>query len=724
MKFFGFFQRVKNRRPRVTRENPRLEMASNSRTQIRLVSSSTQVPRPRSPKGVSPLAQQLVIFPELPKIAEMIRDNQRCAVVAATGSGKSLGLPYWIAAVMNMRVWISVPTRAAAYSLHQRQIEICAGNGIKIGYAAKGDKHYDENCQIVYATTGHWRRKFMAMHQKDQSWKLHLGMPDFFILDEVHTGTCDNDVLLAMFDQLHNSSKLVGLTQNVPSLILATATYDSQKYPEIPHKEVPVKSFPVETLYHHRDYSMKDEADLWEDIADKVAQEHRNDPELAEGHFLIFADGAPEVDQLVDLLYRRLSHEVSNTEYADDSDSDVEDVQSVLDENLLILPAYSGLQREDLRKIFEPVPAGVRMIVVATNVAETSLTIPGVGYVFDSMLEKSGGTSPSGGSSLVTQRIYRDSADQRKGRTGRDRAGRCYRFMTANTFSTIPATRPPEIQRIPLDSVLLEVLSNHFEPVQLLKNYVSEERIESCMKLLHRLEVISEPIPGEIPTVHESGTFVSRYPLSVRNGCFLYWWLRNQGDIYQGVVLASLIECFGPSYIWWPNHRKTSQEQMTQFHHQMMALYGSENELAAYCKVWNLLMAKVRGMNADYYKISNYCRQKSLNHKKILELISTIRQCLHKHDPRDIRYSGFNEEAVVKSAISFLKKAYSDRVYERYGLFHPAKYMNPISRNLFSLDTKRNLSKAEPNSLVSLAEITLVTAKGTVAIISINVPCF
>src|SRR5690606_5428832 len=110
-----------------------------------------------------------------------------------------------------------------------------------------------------------------------------------------------------------------------------------------------------------------------------------------------------------------------------------------------IIPAFGALKQEDIAMIYKQTAPTERKIVIATNIAEMSITITDVGHVIDTMVEKRAETSQSGGFRLSTHYISKDSAKQRAGRTGRTRSGICYRLSTQERYESLEEHRPPEI---------------------------------------------------------------------------------------------------------------------------------------------------------------------------------------------------------------------------------------------------------------------------------------
>lgn len=649
--------------------------------------------------------EDLVIFPRLGEIYDMIVHNKQgvCAVVAETGSGKSLGMP-WKLAKEGLRVAVSVPTVTAALSLCKRQRELCRMSGltVDVGYAAEGRKFYRPKSKIIYGTSGHWRRKLLHLHNKD-GWA-PLKFCDVFILDEVHTGSLDNDAILSLLEDA--ALFMAGKERPMLTRVLSSATFNEEQYPGVPVMKLEVPSFPVQVTYHNQSFELEEEKYLYRELAREVSRMHKEDPDCSFGHFLVFAPGMHEVEDII------------------------LELEGMKLENAMILPAYARLQSDELAKIYDPAPQGVRKIIIGTNVAETSITIPGVGGVFDCLIEKRAGTSSSGGQSLITSRVSKDSATQRKGRTGRDRPGFCKRMCTENDFErTYERSRPPEITRVPLHSIILESLTAYFDPEKLLAKRADIWSIRRSISLLTQLGAIERDATQELPVVKEIGRFAVMLPLSVRNGILLYRWKEEGHAIWPGIVLIALTECFGPSYFWWPRSKDLSV--LDAHKDKFFSRYQSQNELAAFAKMWNFMMARVRGLYAHAGLILDHCNAFSLNHKKVREALMTVRQCVDilsglsfgPFTPSKIPFAKFDADITVENATHLFTMAYQDREMIRVG--HPMRpHYSAICEptSYYILDTRRTICAPNYPRLLSLGDITLRTPRGEMSVIAVALP--
>jgi len=315
------------------------------------------------------------------------------------------------------------PRRVAAVSVAKRVAEEygCV-LGEQVGYSIRFDDKTCSDTIIKYMTDGMLMREYLA----DNDLRRYSAL----MLDEAHERTVHTDVLFGLLKDLCRRRQDL-------KIIVTSATLDAGKFSDYfflcPIFTIPGRTYPVTILYAN-----EPESDYLEASIVTVMQIHLDQPA---GDILVFLTGQEEIDTCCETLFSRMEA--------------LEDLAP----ELIVLPVYSALPSEMQSRIFEPAPEGKRKCIVATNIAEASLTIDGILYVVDPGFSKQKAFNPKlGMDSLVVTPISQASAKQRAGRAGRTAPGKCFRLYTENAFKTeMLATNVPEIQRMNLGNVVLQL---------------------------------------------------------------------------------------------------------------------------------------------------------------------------------------------------------------------------------------------------------------------------
>ncbi|MBX3258764.1 MAG: ATP-dependent RNA helicase HrpA [Labilithrix sp.] len=367
-----------------------------------------------------PFPPELPISARVADIATAIDRHPVVIVAGATGSGKTTQLPKIALAMgrgLEKVIGVTQPRRIAATSVAARVAsELGSPLGTDVGYQIRFDDRTSPSTYVKFMTDG----ILLAEIHGDPLLRRY----DTLVVDEAHERSLTIDFLLGWVKRI--LPERPDLKVVVSSATLETARF-SEFFGGAPVIEVEGRTFPVEVLYE----PPAAEADLPEAVADAVANVTSLDPR---GDVLVFLPGEREIRDAENALRARaLRHTV-------------------------VQPLYGRLSGAEQSKVFASIPE--RRVILATNVAETSVTIPGIVYVVDTGVARLSRYDPrSGTTRLQIEGISQASADQRKGRCGRVRDGICVRLYDEQSFASRPAFTDPEIKRTGLAGVILRMKS-------------------------------------------------------------------------------------------------------------------------------------------------------------------------------------------------------------------------------------------------------------------------
>ncbi|TGO48510.1 hypothetical protein BOTNAR_0471g00100 [Botryotinia narcissicola] len=376
-------------------------------------------------KTIEETRKNLPIYAYKDEFLAALDQFQTIILVGETGSGKTTQLPQYLHEAGytkdGMKIGVTQPRRVAAMSVAQRvSEEMGCKIGNEVGYAIRFEDCTSDKTLIKYMTDGHLLKEVMITPSLDEY--------QVIMIDEAHERTVHTDILLALLKDLAKERPTI-------KLLIASATINAQAFSDFfdgaPIFNVKGSSYPVE-IYN----TPQPEANYLAAAITTLFQIHTSQPS---GDVLIFLTGQDEI------------------EAAEERISDISKKLGSRVPELVICPIYANLPTDLQTKIFEPTPKGARKVVLATNIAETSLTIDGIVYVIDPGFVKENIYNPATGmSKLVTVACSRASANQRSGRAGRVGPGKCFRLYTKWAFmNEMEESTTPEIQRTNLNGTVL-----------------------------------------------------------------------------------------------------------------------------------------------------------------------------------------------------------------------------------------------------------------------------
>lgn len=446
------------------------------------------------------------------EILDMVSKHPVLVIIGETGSGKTTQLSqilYKAQYATSGLIGITQPRRVAAVSVARRvAFELNVQLGDEVGYSIRFEDRTSDRTRIKYLTDGCLLRECLS----DAELKKY----SVIILDEAHERSLNTDILLGLL------KRLAGRKFPPLKLIITSATLDGEKFSQFfnacPVLNIPGKLFPVDILY-----SLEQPVNYLESAIQTALEIHvREGP----GDILLFLTGQDEIQKAVSKLEERIR---------------LLEEGSCMD--TIILPLHASLPPEMQVRVFTPGPSNCRRIIVATNIAETSLTVDGVVFVVDPGVVKQRQYSPATGMySLVVVQISRVQALQRAGRAGRTRPGKCYRLYTESVFKNeLPAITVPEIQRSSLTGAVLHLKSLDLQDINVLQfdflDAPSRASLEDALQQLYLIDAIDDD--GSITSL---GKRMAELPLDPSLGRTLLA-AEETGCLHEALTVAAMLSC-------------------------------------------------------------------------------------------------------------------------------------------------------------------------------------
>ncbi|MEX1197220.1 MAG: ATP-dependent RNA helicase HrpA [Pseudohongiellaceae bacterium] len=540
----------------------------------------------QSPPLTIQYPESLPVSERRQEIADALRDHQVIVIAGETGSGKTTQIPkICLEAGFGVRGLIghTQPRRLAARSVAARIAEeLDVPLGGLVGYQVRFSDHSGPDTRVKLMTDGILLNEI----QRDRKLRKY----DVLIIDEAHERSLNIDFLLGYLRQLM-------VRRPDLKIIITSATIDVDKFSrhfnDAPILSVSGRSFPVDILY--RDPSGDDQEESDDDVLtrsvlralNEVAQIDRRRGRT--GDVLVFLSGEREIRDVAAALRKR---PLPDTE---------------------VLPLYARLSHSEQKKIFQPHRG--RRIVLSTNVAETSLTVPGIEYVIDSGLARIGRYSvASKVQRLPIEPISQASANQRAGRCGRIAPGVCIRLYGEEDFQGRPEFTDPEIQRTNLSAVILQMLMLKLGDIEQFPFVERPARraINDGFRLLGELGAIDEQ-----RRLTDVGRQMARLPVDPRLGRMLVDAMQ-QGCLYELLIIVSALS------IQDPRETPADARQAARQHHARFD--HPDSDFMSFLSLWEHWEEQRQSLSQNHLR--RYAREHYLNFLRLREWRETHRQLL------------------------------------------------------------------------------------------------
>ncbi|HHF5474274.1 TPA: ATP-dependent RNA helicase HrpA [Haemophilus influenzae] len=525
--------------------------------------------------------QNPIVFPEsLPvsqrkvEIQKLISEHQVIVVAGETGSGKTTQLPKMCLELgfgnLGM-IGHTQPRRIAARSVAARIAEELETElGGLVGYKVRFNDQISDNTQIKLMTDG----ILLAEIQNDR----FLNQYSCLIIDEAHERSLNNDFILGYLKQLLPRRRDL-------KLIITSATIDVERFSKhfnnAPIIEVSGRTYPVEVRY--RPVVEEDDQDQLQGILNAVDELQAE----GRGDILIFMNGEREIRDTAEALQKQ---NLKHTE---------------------ILPLFARLSAQEQNKIFHP--SSLNRIVLATNVAETSLTVPGIKYVIDPGTARISRYSyRTKVQRLPIEPISQASANQRKGRCGRVSEGICIRLYSEEDFNSRPEFTDPEILRTNLASVILQMTALGLDDIEAFPfvDAPDKRHIQDGVKLLEELGAFEtvQTKSGEKRLLTRVGRQLAQLPVDPRLAKMILSAV-NFGCVYEMMIIVSALSIQDP--------RERPQEKQQDSDEKHRRFTDKKSDFLAFLNLWYYLQEQQKELSKNQFR--RQCQKDFLNYLRIRE---------------------------------------------------------------------------------------------------------
>ncbi|TQN32490.1 ATP-dependent helicase HrpA [Haloactinospora alba] len=561
---------------KVRNEQKRASIRADIAADVQRAERRVQQRRERTPEISYP--EELPVSQQKDDLAAAVRDNQVVIVAGETGSGKTTQLPK-ICMELGYGVLGTIghtqPRRLAARTVAERVAEeLDTPLGEAVGYKIRFTDRSSDDTRVKLMTDG----ILLAEIQQDRMLRQY----DTLIIDEAHERSLNIDFLLGYVKQL---------LPRRPELkvIITSATIDPERFSrhfgDAPIVEVSGRTYPVEVRYRpvsEEETDGKDsDRDQTQAICDAVAELQGEGP----GDILVFLSGEREIRDTAEALRKQKFPETE------------------------ILPLFARLSSAEQQRVFTPHQG--RRVVLSTNVAETSLTVPGIRYVVDPGTARiSRYSHRTKVQRLPIEPVSQASANQRKGRCGRVAEGICIRLYSEEDFLSRPEFTDPEILRTNLASVILQMASLGLGDIEAFPFVDGPDRrqVKDGINLLHELGALEPQQRDARNGLTRVGRNLAQLPVDPRLGRMVLE-AESNGCVREVMVIAAALS------VQDPRERPADNQEAAAAKHARFA--DKDSDFLAYLNLWRHVRERQKALSGNQFR--KLCRTEFLNYLRVRE---------------------------------------------------------------------------------------------------------
>ncbi len=569
-----------------------------------------------------------------------VSKNPVTNVIAGSGTGKTIKLPLGIAGAGN-KISVIVSNDSIASSLvgYVRSVS----GSVNIG--SSNPTNSELPISISTDITGSDSIKYIGeSSMKEYIYKViqggsDLDFSDIIMIDEADAGTLDQFLIMALWRYCATHGA------KVPRLLLVSTT-------PIVSDQFDIEPYVIDSIdgsgygygygslpeirYGKRDYMIGNpnhSTELFDDVAELVYDLHTSS---IKGDFLIFTTGKLQIESLIQKL------------------------ESLQMENINIYPAHKDLTGGEIDRLYQE--TSDRKIIVADELAETTFSMNSLGVIIDLMINHRRELSLTGGQRYPKKYITKDIANIRSRRGGKYGTVLSYRMITQKLYNKLSEKMSPEIYRVPLHWIMLELIENGIYPFDLLDMF-DKDILNHTYKLITRFRFINTN--GKITNV---GKFVTKIPYGIRQAAALYQWLENDYQPYPAITILSMIDAVGKSYYVYPlRNSNTSHSEYTlellDHRKEYFEPFAGASDVHTYGHIWETMMNEV-GLDVSSSDIQSWCVNNYIRYENISEVLylnRVVSEEISKNRSEPIEIGPFDSNNLLDLIGPILVNIYGDR---------------------------------------------------------------